>query len=339
MMNLYYVSGGNLRNYVKNIDWNNKLFHLTQLTEEFKKIHKLNIVHQEFKKKIYELNIGGQQDLHPGGNILSYNNFNNNDNNNNNNNNNKNKYSSLYITDFGVLPYIAPEVLSGEEYTKAADVYSFAFIAYELITGLRPYSDFPPHYDDVELSRKICNGLRPKIPFRTPKFMTSLIMRCWDARIKFKKKIYELNIGGQQDLHPGGNILSYNNFNNNDNNNNNNNNNKNKYSSLYITDFGVLPYIAPEVLSGEEYTKAADVYSFAFIAYELITGLRPYSDFPPHYDDVELSRKICNGLRPKIPFRTPKFMTSLIMRCWDARISYRPTFEELANELKNYYRI
>ncbi|RHZ88723.1 hypothetical protein Glove_21g189 [Diversispora epigaea] len=34
----------------------------------------------------------------------------------------------------GVLPYIAPEVLCGEEYTKAANEYSFGIVAYELIT-------------------------------------------------------------------------------------------------------------------------------------------------------------------------------------------------------------
>ncbi|RHZ88385.1 hypothetical protein Glove_23g112 [Diversispora epigaea] len=71
--------------------------------------------------------------------------------------------------------------------------------------------------------------------------------------------------------------------------------------------FGVLPYIAPEVLSGEkEYTKAADVYSFGIIAYEII--------------------------QPKIPFHTPKLFTSMIMRCWDARVTHGPTFEELSNE-------
>ncbi|RHZ86030.1 hypothetical protein Glove_57g39 [Diversispora epigaea] len=77
--------------------------------------------------------------------------------------------------------------------------------------------------------------------------------------------------------------------------------------------FGVLPYIAPEVLSGEkEYTKAADVYSFGIIAYEMITGFPPYLDIP---HDEDLAMKICNGLRPKIPFHTPKLITRTIIRC------------------------
>ncbi|RHZ79146.1 hypothetical protein Glove_151g58 [Diversispora epigaea] len=99
--------------------------------------------------------------------------------------------------------------------------------------------------------------------------------------------------------------------------------------------FGVLPYIAPEVFGGEEYTKAADVYSFGIIAYEIVTGFAPYYDIP---HDRELARKICNGLRPKIPFHIPKLITSLIMRCWDARIAQRPTFEELNEELQKYYK-
>ncbi|RHZ57542.1 hypothetical protein Glove_386g20 [Diversispora epigaea] len=98
---------------------------------------------------------------------------------------------------------------------------------------------------------------------------------------------------------------------------------------------GVLPYIAPEVLSGdEEYTKAADAYSFGIIAYEMITGLPPYPDIP---HDEDLAIKICNGLRPKIPFHTPKLITRMVMRCWDARVTHRPTFEELENELLKYH--
>ncbi|RHZ51639.1 hypothetical protein Glove_476g54 [Diversispora epigaea] len=47
--------------------------------------------------------------------------------------------------------------------------------------------------------------------------------------------------------------------------------------------------------------------------------------------------KICNGLRPKIPFHIPKLITRMIMRCWDARVTHRPTFEDLKDELWKYY--
>ncbi|RHZ69970.1 hypothetical protein Glove_276g91 [Diversispora epigaea] len=617
MMVFEYLIGGNLRNYLNNnfnISWYKKLKYLRNLAVSFKEIHEVGIIHHDF---------------HPG-NVLLYN-FN---------------YASLRISDFGlskligknvrnpqkrnvfgVLPYIAPEVLGGEKYTKAAEVYSFAIVAYEIVTGFRPYPDVA--HDD-ELALKICNGLRPKIPFHTPKLITKMIMRCWDARIihqptfkelygelkkhqddyeentyfnsneittqfkeaekfsknhersnttplnfkthpqaiytsrllnfsnlpkpknepNFEKELEELmesfsyiitmnnkkmtsnkicpecnqvythnrwckpcnathfkndfdkwtsesvtmnkfiqdaqlnadrasrviewipykrfkdikqtakggfstiyqarwidgpiyiwNIENQQwkrsgqrdvalkkfdgigdineeflnemevhlktideiysvefygitkdpgtrkylmvldylkggnlrnylnnnfnniewsdklkylrdlaksftkihkldiihqDFHPG-NILSYN-FN---------------FYHLYISDFGlskligkngensqtrnvfgVLPYIAPEVLCGGEYIKASDVYSFAIIACEIVTGLPPYPDVA-HDDDLAL--KICNGLRPKIPFHTPELITQMIMRCWDARISCRPTFEEINKELHKYY--
>ncbi|RHZ76967.1 hypothetical protein Glove_187g72 [Diversispora epigaea] len=188
MMVLDFVRVGNLRDYLKNnfndINWKNKLYYLIELACDFKKIHELNIVHQ---------------DLHPGNilfdefeeeNEIRVSNF---------------GFSSLIGKNsknpekkkkkriFGVLPYIAPEVLSGEEYTKAADVYSFAFIAYEIFTGLLPYPDVP---HDVVLARKICDGLRPKFPLHTPKLLKRIIMKCWDAqftnRPTFKEVFDEL---------------------------------------------------------------------------------------------------------------------------------------------------
>ncbi|RHZ83991.1 hypothetical protein Glove_86g10 [Diversispora epigaea] len=97
---------------------------------------------------------------------------------------------------------------------------------------------------------------------------------------------------------------------------------------------GVLPYIAQILNGDEEYTKAADIYSFGIIAHEMTTGFSPYPDIP---HDEDLAIKICNGLRPKIPFHTPKLITRVIMKCWDARVTHRPTFKELFNELRKYY--
>src|SRR6185369_12580218 len=70
------------------------------------------------------------------------------------------------------------------------------------------------------------------------------------------------------------------------------------------------------------------------IAYEIVTGFPPYPDIP---HDKDLAMKICNGLRPKILFHTPKLITRTIMRCWDARVTHRPTFNKLEDELWKYY--
>ncbi|GBC33770.1 kinase-like domain-containing protein [Rhizophagus irregularis DAOM 181602=DAOM 197198] len=42
---------------------------------------------------------------------------------------------------YGVLPYVAPEVLRGKGYTQESDIYGFGIIAYEVCTGLPPYHD------------------------------------------------------------------------------------------------------------------------------------------------------------------------------------------------------
>ena len=39
---------------------------------------------------------------------------------------------------FGVMPYLAPEVLSRKPYTKESDIYSFGMIMWEHTTGKKP---------------------------------------------------------------------------------------------------------------------------------------------------------------------------------------------------------
>ena len=48
----------------------------------------------------------------------------------------KNKLNSL-------SHYSAPEILRGEKFENAADVYSFGMIIWEMLTGSQPYSDIP----------------------------------------------------------------------------------------------------------------------------------------------------------------------------------------------------
>ncbi len=90
--------------------------------------------------------------------------------------------------------------------------------------------------------------------------------------------------------------------------------------------YGVLPYVAPEVLRGKEYTQASDIYAFGIIAYEICTG------FPPFYEiahDEFLAMKICQGLRPKVDYEIPQLIFDIIKRCWDVDPSKRPKAEEL----------
>ena len=55
------------------------------------------------------------------------------------------------------MPYVAPEVLRGKEYTQASDIYELGIIIYEVFNGLPPYHDMA---HDEFLAIKICQGLR-----------------------------------------------------------------------------------------------------------------------------------------------------------------------------------
>ncbi|RIA80593.1 kinase-like domain-containing protein, partial [Glomus cerebriforme] len=53
---------------------------------------------------------------------------------------------------FGVLPYIAPEVLKGKPYTKKSDVYSFGMVMYFIATGNPPFYNIKPDTSEYDLA-------------------------------------------------------------------------------------------------------------------------------------------------------------------------------------------
>jgi serine/threonine protein kinase len=163
-----YMPDGNLRQYLQNktskqdivrdkpiLSLKIKLGKLKEIAKGLSHIHNQNLIHRDFHS----------------GNILN------------------NKYSS-YITDlglsrpvnhqrkdqiFGVLPYVAPEVLQGQTYTPASDIYSFGIIAYELLANIYPY----PKMDDMDLALKVCRGYRPDIDKAPiPQLLKDLIKKC-----------------------------------------------------------------------------------------------------------------------------------------------------------------
>src|SRR5947207_1358717 len=93
--------------------------------------------------------------------------------------------------------------------------------------------------------------------------------------------------------------------------------------------------MAPEVLCGSQYTKAADIYSFGIIMNEFMSEEMPYNDIS--HDHI-LTVRICNGLRPKISEDTPKLFADLIVKCWDAKPENRPTAKELYQILDKWYQ-
>ena len=96
--------------------------------------------------------------------------------------------------------------------------------------------------------------------------------------------------------------------------------------------YGVLPYVAPEVLRGKECTQASDIYGFGMIIYEVINGLPPYRDMA--HDEI-LAVKICQGIRPIFNIKVPQLVEDIFKQCVDADPLKRPTADYLR---KKFYQ-
>ncbi|GBB87806.1 hypothetical protein RclHR1_01430015 [Rhizophagus clarus] len=100
--------------------------------------------------------------------------------------------------------------------------------------------------------------------------------------------------------------------------------------------YGVLPFVAPEVLRGGEFTETADIYGFGMVMSELISGEAPFAD---RDYDLHLALDICKGERPSIPEYTPKSYAALMKRCWDPIPTNRPAACDLLKAIRDWEKI
>ena len=100
--------------------------------------------------------------------------------------------------------------------------------------------------------------------------------------------------------------------------------------------YGIMAYMAPEVLRGKPYTKAADIYSFGIVMWEMTSGVPAFSNTPHDYN---LCLNICRGLRPDIIEGTESEYSELMKKCWSSDPNKRPTAEELIEYFKDMRRI
>ena len=165
MMVMEYAENGSLRQSLNNsfnsMDWKKKLDILQNIAYGLNKIHDNKLIHHDFhcgnilngyKTLITDLGLCQPANVKTS----------------------QNENKKIY----GVLPYVAPEVLRGKEYTQASDIYGFGIIAYEVCTGLPPYHDIA---HEEPLAIRICQGLRPKSNYKIPQLILDIIKQCWDA--------------------------------------------------------------------------------------------------------------------------------------------------------------
>jgi serine/threonine protein kinase len=149
---------------------------MLQIADGMKHLHESGVVHRDLKSNNVLVNVVDDQDWSPLSSSLV----------------------QVKLTDFGVsklnlhdsgcsTPMVgttkwrAPEVFEDEEnsgkYTNSADVYSFAIIFSEVLTGEMPFQGMPL----TNLLQRIRNGERPPLPHvdYCPDYLSELINRCW----------------------------------------------------------------------------------------------------------------------------------------------------------------
>lgn len=117
------------------------------------------------------------------------------------------------------------------------------------------------------------------------------------------------------------------------------------FTVMYKPYVGTTRYRAPEVRQGQ-YTRTVDVYGFALVSYQILTGLEPFL----HLQNLhELREKVRDGTRPEwsrlfhdyseYPTNFLRKLTQLIEACWSGDATKRPKFAKICLELhhiKNY---
>jgi hypothetical protein len=99
---------------------------------------------------------------------------------------------------------------------------------------------------------------------------------------------------------------------------------------------GSRRWMAPEMIKALEgdvlkYPFKVDVYSFAMVCIEVLTGELPYSKVADH----EVYKKVLAAERPELPNYCHPLLKGLIERCWNQDPRKRPNFDVICAELRH----
>ncbi|GBC30773.2 kinase-like domain-containing protein [Rhizophagus irregularis DAOM 181602=DAOM 197198] len=97
--------------------------------------------------------------------------------------------------------------------------------------------------------------------------------------------------------------------------------------------FGIIPFMAPEILRGKPYTPASDIYSFSMIMWEFTSGISPFIN---RAHDLQLTLSICGGDRPEIIENTPQCYVDLMKKCWNEDPLKRPSASDVKYAIGNW---
>ncbi|CAL8464411.1 g3946 [Coccomyxa elongata] len=105
---------------------------------------------------------------------------------------------------------------------------------------------------------------------------------------------------------------------------------ENNSTHVSTTTFGTAAYMPAEMLMEGKMTKAADVYSFGMLMWEVVTGKKLFEGLR----QSQIICKVMTGFRPEVPEGCPSGYADIMVACWHAKPAQRPGFGDILLQLR-----
>jgi len=93
---------------------------------------------------------------------------------------------------------------------------------------------------------------------------------------------------------------------------------------------GPIPWMAPESLKKQVYSKKTDIWMFGILVYEIVARNEPHKD----ENIIKVSQHIRDhSMNPGIPQNCPPKLQDIMQACWNVHPEQRPTFEIICQML------